>query len=97
MTTRYDNTPVTGYGEGLVTSDEQPVRVSVTFNDNRRTVTNDYFEIDGKFYNVHPYCKFIEVPFDGRKIGDVTKTVSGFPVRWVDNSAPDGWPVTAVA
>ena len=73
--TTYDSTPITGYSEGSITSDDAPIKCVETFNDNRNDNVNFYFEIDGKFYNVHPR----------------RSDLGGFPVRWIDGSAPIGW------
>jgi hypothetical protein len=73
--TTYDSTPIIGYSYGLIISDESPVKCVETFDDDRHDNVNLYFEIDGKFYNVHPCTA------DGR-----------YPVRWIDSSAPVGWP-----
>ena len=52
--TTYDPTPVTGYGNGSITSDTTPTRCTEYFRDNRGPNVNFYFEIDGRYYNVHP-------------------------------------------
>jgi hypothetical protein len=74
--TAYNPTPVTGYSEGIIESTEKPTRCVETFSDDRADNVNFYFEIDGKFYNVHPR----------------RDDLGGYPVRWIDGFAPIGWP-----
>ena len=74
--TAYNPTPVTGYSEGIIESTEKPTRCVETFSDDRPDNINFYFEIDGKFYNVHPR----------------RDDLGGYPVRWIDGFAPIGWP-----
>ena len=65
MSTKYNPAPVIGYCDGLVVSDETPLRVK----------NNDWFCIEGRFYNVHP------------KRSDL----GGYPVRWFTDFMPDGY------
>ena len=66
MQTTYNNTPVKGYRDGLIISDTRPDRVITHYDDNRGDVSNDWFTIDDRRYNVHPY----------------RADLGGYPVRW---------------
>lgn len=76
---KYDKTPVPGYRAGRILTDEKPVQVRTPNPDGKASplydVVNDWFEIDGQYFNVHPYRSDLE----------------GYPVRWIEQSAPEGW------
>jgi hypothetical protein len=79
MNTRYDKTPVVGYGEGLVISDVAPIVCVTQFNDGRPENVSHWFRIEGatraRYFNVHPY----------------RSDLGGYPVRWIENFPPEGW------
>ena len=77
MSAHYDSMPVTGYSEGIVISDVAPISCTEHFNDNRASNTNLYFKIGNQYFNVHPY----------------RSDLGGYPVRWIDGSAPIGWTI----
>lgn len=76
---QHNKAPVTGYRDGIIESDEAPVQVRTPNPDGKASplydIVNDWFEIDGQFYNVHPR----------------RPDLGGYPVRWIEGSAPEGW------
>lgn len=68
----YNATPIIGYGEGLITSDEPPKREWSDRGDmpkGNNALSNDWFTIESTRYNVHPY----------------RKDLGGYPVRWIES------------
>ena len=76
MNIYYNATPIEGYGQGLIECDRDSEPTRWTNVLPHATVPNDYFLIDGLYYNVHPY----------------RADLKGCPVRWIQNHEPDGTP-----
>jgi len=73
----YVSEAVEGYYLGIVRTKMKPFRHYTDLGSKpkgNRGLANDWFEIGGKFYNVHPY----RVDF------------LGYPVRWIESTDPRG-------
>lgn len=75
----YKPTPVIGYPDGTIESDEQPIMVRTPNSDGKPSPMYDnvnyYFVIDDVFYNVHPF----------------RSEFGGYPVRMFSDFTPEGW------
>jgi len=75
----YDKTAVPGYRAGRIITDDKPVQIRTPNPDGKPSplydIVNDWFEVDGRYFNVHPY----------------REDLGGYPVRWIEGSAPEGW------
>lgn len=71
----YDPTPVIGYSEGLIISDDPPVREFTDRGDlpkGNKANPNDWFYIETRRFNVHPF----------------RSDLGGYPIRWIETVAP---------